>query len=153
LRCVFFIIEGDTYRLHSYPELAVTFGLILGILFEVRVLRDMLRQQQRMSKSLSVAAGALSDIMEEHFREWKLTSAEQDVATFTIKGFSIAEVAKLRGSAEGTIKTHLNSIYRKVGVPGRAQLVNVLVEDLLNAPLLIAPSQNQPLFQPEKTTA
>ena len=45
-------------------------------------------------------------------------------------------IAELRGSAEGTIKTHLNAIYRKSGVSGRAQLVSVLVEDLLHAPLL-----------------
>ncbi|MBC7740336.1 MAG: helix-turn-helix transcriptional regulator [Candidatus Saccharibacteria bacterium] len=70
------------------------------------------------------------------FRGWHLTPTEQDVASFTIKGCSIAEIARLRGSAEGTIKTHLNAIYRKSGVTGRAQLVSVLVEDLLQTPLI-----------------
>ena len=89
-----------------------------------------------MQHSLNVAAGALSDLMTSYFVSWGLTPTEQDVAAFTIKGFSIAEIAELRGSAEGTIKTHLNAIYRKSGVSGRAQLVSVLVEDLLHAPLL-----------------
>lgn len=53
-----------------------------------------------------------------------------------IKGYSIAEIAGLRGSAEAAIKAQLNSIYRKSGTQGRAQLVSVLVEDLLRAPLL-----------------
>ena len=44
--------------------------------------------------------------------------------------------AKLRGSAEGTIKTHLNAIYRKSGVTGRAQLVSILIEDLMRGTLV-----------------
>lgn len=130
------LVEGDTSRLHSYPELAMTIGLVLGIVFEIRLLRALLRRQDEMSRSLTVAAGALADVMEQHFRDWNLTEAEQDVAAFTIKGYSISEIAELRGSAAGTVKTHLNAIYRKAGIPGRAQLVSVLVEDLLNTPLI-----------------
>jgi DNA-binding NarL/FixJ family response regulator len=130
------ILEGDSSRLHSYPELAVTIGLAFGIWFEASVLRNMLSEKNKMSQSLGVASGELASIMEDQFRSWSLTSAEKDVATFTIKGFSIAEIAKLRGSADGTIKTHLNAIYRKAGVPGRAQLVSIFVEDLLTAPLV-----------------
>lgn len=118
------------------PELAATAGLLLGILFELWLLRRLLHRQQGMTRSLSIAAGALSQVMEGYFAEWALTPAERDVAAFTIKGFSIAEIAKLRGSAEGTIKTHLNAIYRKAGVAGRAQLVSLMVEDLMRAPLL-----------------
>ena len=89
-----------------------------------------------MQQSLTVAATALSDLMQGYFDSWGLTPTEQDVAAFTIKGCSIAEIATLRGSAEGTIKTHLNAIYRKSGVTGRAQLVSFLVDDLLHTPLI-----------------
>ena len=120
----------------NLSEIAASTGLILGILFEVAVLWRLLHQQARMQQSLGVAAGALAGLMQSYFHSWGLTPTEQDVATFTIKGYSIAEIAQLRGSAEGTIKTHLNAIYRKSGVAGRSQLVSVLVEDLLQAPLL-----------------
>ena len=83
-----------------------------------------------------MAAGALAELMEDYFRQWALTPSEADVAAFTIKGYSIAEIATLRGSAEGTVKTHLNAIYRKAGVQGRGQLVSLLIEDLLNGPLV-----------------
>lgn len=126
--------EADS--LHLLPEIAATVGLVIGIAVEVSVLMSMLRRQQRMEKGLGVAAGALAELMEDYFTTWSLTPSEQDIATFTIKGYSIAEIAKLRGSAEGTIKTHLNAIYRKAGVPGRAQLVSLMVEDLLRAPLV-----------------
>jgi DNA-binding CsgD family transcriptional regulator len=122
--------------LHLLPEFAASFGLVVGILYEARVLIRMLRKQAHLEQSLGVAAGALADLMENYFSQWALTPSEQDVAAFTIKGYSIAEIADLRGSREATIKTHLNAIYRKSGVSGRGQLVSLLIEDLLNAPLV-----------------
>lgn len=121
---------------HMMPELAATAGLFVGIAFELRALLQLLRRQAIMEKSLGVAAGALAGLMEDYFRQWELTPSEADVATFTIKGYTIAEIAQMRGSAEGTVKTHLNAIYRKAGVQGRGQLVSVLIEDLLNTPLV-----------------
>lgn len=120
----------------NLSELAAAVGLILGLIFETVVLRRLMQRQARMQHSLTVASGALTELMEGYFRSWALTPTEADVAAFTIKGFSIAEIASLRGSAEGTIKTHLNAIYRKSGTGGRAQLVSVLVEDLFRGALL-----------------
>ncbi len=120
----------------NLSEIAASFGLWLGLAFESLVLWRLLGRQHRMQQSLNVASGALSELMEGYFRTWALTPTEADVAAFTIKGFSIAEIAQFRGSAEGTIKTHLNAIYRKSGVTGRAQLVSVLVEDLFRGPLV-----------------
>jgi DNA-binding CsgD family transcriptional regulator len=128
--------EGGVVLTHMLPELGATLGLFVGLAFEVRALMNLMRRQAVMEKSLGVAAGALGALMEDYFRQWGLTPSEADVAAFTIKGYSIAEIATLRGSAEGTVKTHLNAIYRKAGVQGRGQLVSVLIEDLLNAPLV-----------------
>jgi DNA-binding CsgD family transcriptional regulator len=129
----------DMSMAHILPEIGATVGLLIGIAFEISYLTRLLRRQETMARGLGVAAGALSDLMEGYFRDWGLTSAEQDVAAFTIKGYSIAEIAELRGSAEATVKTHLNAIYRKARVPGRGQLVSLLIEDLMRAPL-IAPA-------------
>jgi DNA-binding CsgD family transcriptional regulator len=120
---------------HFIPEALATTCLFLGIAVEIRVFLELLHRQQRLQQGLEVASGALAEVINTYFEQWNLTEAEQDVAGFTIKGYSIAEIAKLRGSAEATIKAQLNSIYRKSGTQGRAQLVSVLVEDLLRAPL------------------
>lgn len=124
---------------HLMPEIGATTGLFLGILFEIAVLVRLLRRQARLQQGMSVAAGALAEVMEGWFARWGLTPAEADVAAFTVKGFSIAEVAGFRGSSEATVKTHLNAIYRKSGAAGRAQLISLLVEDLLRAPLVDLP--------------
>lgn len=129
-------VVSGAYGLGDFvPEALASVGLAVALVIQFRLLRQMQHRQAKMQQGLDVARGALSDLMERHFRDWQLTRAEQDIATFTIKGYSIAETAALRGSAEGTVKTHLNAIYRKAGVAGRAQLVSVLVEDLLRGPL------------------
>ncbi|WP_236019463.1 helix-turn-helix transcriptional regulator [Fuscibacter oryzae] len=121
---------------HILPELGATAGLVLGIVFEIAVLMRMLRKQAQLQQAMGVAAGALAEVMEGYFGRWGLTPSEADVAGFTVKGYAIAEIAGFRGSSEATVKTHLNAIYRKAGVAGRAQLVSLLVEDLFRAPLV-----------------
>jgi DNA-binding CsgD family transcriptional regulator len=121
---------------HILPELGATVGLVLGVVFEVLVLMRLLRKQAQLQQAMGVAAGALNEVMQSYFGQWGLTPSEADVAGFTVKGFAIAEIAGFRGSSEATVKTHLNAIYRKAGVTGRAQLVSLLVEDLFRAPLV-----------------
>lgn len=135
----FLVQPADLWiRSHLFLELAANLGLIGAIVFEGAYLARLLRRQAHTDRALSVASGALHDVMEGYFDEWGLTPSEADVAAFTIKGCSIAEIARLRGSAEGTVKTHLNAIYRKAGVAGRSQLVNFLIEELLGGPLVPA---------------
>ncbi len=130
--------SGGGMTTHMMIELFANAGLILAIVVEGLFLRRLLRQQARTEKALSAASWALHDLMQDYFAQWGLTAAEADVAGFTIKGFSIAEIAAMRQSAEGTVKSQLNAIYRKSGLSGRGQLVSLLIEDLLSGPLPVA---------------
>lgn len=116
---------------HFIVEFLAAFGLIAGVLVEIRVLTGLLRRKAHLEEQLSVAAGAFHDIMEARFRDWALTPSEADVATFTLKGMSIAEIAALRGTADGTVKAQLGAIYRKAGVNSRGALLGLFVEDLM----------------------
>lgn len=127
---------GAALTTHVLVEVVANLALLAAVVVEVRILRAMLRRQAHADRALSIASGALHDVLEAHYAQWGLTPSEADVATFTIKGCSIAEIARLRGSAEGTVKTHLNAIYRKSGLAGRGQLASLLIEDLMGpAPL------------------
>jgi len=117
---------------------------VAGVAFEGSYLVRLLRRQAHAERALSAASGALHEVMEGYFEDWRLTPAEADVAAFTIKGFSIAEIATLRGSAEGTVKTHLNAIYRKAGVTGRSQLLSLFIEDLMRDDGAIRPMPESP---------
>lgn len=126
---------------HFIVETLAGLSLAFSVVFELRYLLGLLRRQARMERSLSIASGALHDLMEQYFRDWGLTPSEQDVATFAIKGMPISDIATMRGSAEGTVKAHLNAIYRKANVSGRSELVSLLIEDLMAQPLLTEDGQ------------
>lgn len=143
---LFFVTDvmADSYSIdgvfvfssHLYFESGATIGLIFGIFFEAKYLRDLLRQSQAAAQNMRVATGALNEVITDYFLQWGLTPAEKDVAMFAIKGMTNAEIASLRNSSEGTIKAHLNAVFRKADVTGRNQLVSLLVEDLMGSPLI-----------------
>jgi len=138
---VFFLIDVvEDFRAapgagwHLTIEFFATLCLIAAIVFEIGVILRILRRQAHLERSVSIASSAMQDVIDAYFEAWKLTPTEQDVATFLVKGLSISEIAALRGSAEGTIKSHLNSIYRKSGTRSRGDLLSCLIEDLMGAP-------------------
>ena len=112
--------EGANSLLHNAAELAAAVGLALGVGFLSHELRKLLARQAHMARQIEVASGAFHDLLEARFDEWSLTPSERDVALLLVKGLSIAEIAGLRGSAEGTVKAHCNKVYSKAGVAGRA---------------------------------
>ena len=85
-----------------------------------------------------MASGAFARVIEEHFDTWGLSASERDVAMLAIKGLSIAEIAALRNTKEGTVKAQNAAVYRKAGVSGRLQLLSLFIEELLAEPLVDA---------------
>ena len=120
---------------HLMVELVASLTLFLAIYIEARLMLIMRQRQKQSERSMRVASGAFQQVINDYFTSWGLSPAECDVAGFLIKGYSITEISKFRKSAEGTIKTQLNAVYRKAGVSGRSQLVSLLIEDLLAEPL------------------
>ena len=126
---------GSPFAPHLLIEALANLVLIAAIGIEAAYLRGILRQQAHDARVVEVASGALRDAITAYFGDWRLTHAEAEVAELVIKGKSIADIATARGSAEGTIKTQLNAVYRKAGVSGRSELVSILIGDLLDGPL------------------
>ncbi len=116
---------------HHYLEFAVVVALVLGIGFTAGQIRKVLHKNRSMETMLRAATGAFNQLMEEQFDAWSLTPSERDVALLAIKGLSIAEIAKLRQTKEGTIKAQCNATYRKAGVTGRLQLISFFIEELM----------------------
>ncbi len=112
-------------------ETLVAIALVFGLAFSANELRLILSRQDHLEDQIKVASGAFSEVLETHFLAWSLTSAERDVAILAIKGFSIAEMAQLRDTKQGTIKAQCASVYRKADVAGRLQLLSVFLDDLL----------------------
>ena len=52
-----------------------------------------------------------------------LTERESEIAALVAQGLQNRAVAHHLGIGEGTVKIHLHSIYRKLGIKNRSQLV------------------------------
>ncbi|MGC3939564.1 helix-turn-helix transcriptional regulator [Roseobacter sp. EG26] len=112
-------------------EALVTVALFFGLTFTANELRQVLKRQDQLEDQIKVASGAFSEVLEARFHAWSLTAAEREVAILAIKGFSIAEMADLRDTKQGTIKAQCASVYRKADVAGRLQLLSIFLDDLL----------------------
>jgi DNA-binding CsgD family transcriptional regulator len=124
----------DSFPSHLSLEAAASVSLIAAIVLEARLLRQILRRKAHLEHSLALARAAMQDVIAWHFRSWRLSPSETDVATFLVKGLSIQEIAEMRGCAQGTVKAHLNAIYRKSGTQNRGDLLSVLLDGVMEAP-------------------
>jgi len=73
---------------------------------------------------------ALGQAIEAQFKQWRLTAAEIDIAGLMLKGASLKEIALARDTSEATIRQQAQSIYRKSGLSGRAELSAYFLESL-----------------------
>lgn len=121
-------------------EITVVVALAVGVFITLREMLALRARQKALEDQLRAASGAFHEILEQHFADWRLTPAEQDVALMTIKGLSIAEIAALRNTAEGTVKAQSAGIYRKAGVSGRPQLLSLFIDELMGDGILNGPA-------------
>jgi len=61
--------------------------------------------------------------------DMRLTERESEVVTFLASGMSNRDIADAMILSENTVKTHLKSIFQKIGVTSRAQAVARIVTD------------------------
>jgi DNA-binding CsgD family transcriptional regulator len=68
--------------------------------------------------------------MENQFREWHMTGAEQDIGLLILKGLNHKEIAALRRTSEATVRQQAQAIYRKADLPGKTAFCAYFLEDL-----------------------
>lgn len=131
-------IAPMSWQLREMAEVGAAFGLMAGVFVGAHTLWQLVDDRNRAevarddaARRLRRASTAFQALMEERFAEWDLTAAERDVAHFALKGLSLSQIAAMRNTSEGTVKTQTNAIYRKAGVSGRPQFLSVFIEDLL----------------------
>ena len=133
----------NTFGDSDLLEALVTIALFMSLAFTGNELRQILTHQGKLEDQIKVASGAFEDVMETRFTDWALTAAEREVAILAIKGFSIAEMADLRTTKQGTIKAQCASVYKKAAVAGRLQLLSVFIDDLMADDLISAAQQTE----------
>ena len=132
------LVEIRDMTPHRWVETASVIALAIGGILSLREYWslhrhsvEVVKRNDRVEQELRAASGAFQDVITQHFDRWELTEAERAVALLSIKGASIAEIAVMRATREGTIKALNSSIYRKSGVSSRAELISVVIEELI----------------------
>lgn len=77
------------------------------------------------------------------FADWKLTSAEQKVASMLVLGHSLKEIAENCHRGEGTIRQHATIIYKKAQLSGRAKLTGYFLQRLIDTDKMQLPTHTQ----------
>ena len=124
-------LSAIPWILHEIFTLMTLVGFCVGMYFIARSYRLAASNTRYLMKQLDAAKGAFQSGIDEYFVEWGLSEAEKDIALLTIKGMTISEIAEIRNTKQSTIKTQSSASYKKAGVSSRAQLVSLLIEELL----------------------
>ena len=139
---VYFVMDGigdlieqarKGFSLDLAMECLIAFALLGGVILSSRYIVRLTRELRWKEQSLARATGELADHIALRFQEWELTPGEGEVALFALKGCDVAEIARLRGAAPGTVRSQLSQIYTKSGVSSQAMLVSLFIDDLLGA--------------------
>ena len=126
--------------LESIMECVIAVALLAGTILGARYTQRLLADARRSEQALGMARGAMAQLIELRFAEWNLTRSESEVALFAIKGSTIPDIARLRGSAEGTVRSQLSQVYAKAGVANQTMLLAVFRDDLID-PLAVDDAQ------------
>ena len=123
---------GHGFSLELTMECVAAVALVGGVVVSSRYLSLSARELAHNERTLAKARGALAEHIRVRFDDWRLTPGECEVALFALKGCDVAEIARLRGAAAGTVRSQLSQIYAKAGVGSQAMLVSLFIDDLLD---------------------
>ncbi len=116
-------------------ELAQSLVVVIAFESEARIVRDMIGAgadaivlEAELEQSLGTAIAAvlagqvvLPRIVREHLVRPTLSPREKQIAGMVVLGFTNGEIAAKLHLAETTVKSHLTSIFRKLGVRSRSE--------------------------------
>ena len=137
------IVTLSDSTFHVVIEGLAVLCLFIGIALSIRERRRLQSRNRAVEAQLQIASGAFQELMRDAFDRWKLTPSEREIALLTIKGFSNAEIAKLRKTSEGTVKAQSNAVFRKAEVSGRTQLLSHFIDELVGEPIVRPPDEKK----------
>jgi DNA-binding CsgD family transcriptional regulator len=138
--CAFFLADIVTdvalegWHRHLVIEAGSVIILLVSVVLGARQCREYIAAARRNDAAIAAARGMLSELIATQFDVWGLTAAEADVALFALKGCEVHEIARLRGSAAGTVRAQLARVYAKAGVESHSGLIALFLEDLIDLP-------------------
>lgn len=117
--------------IHLISEGAGLVLLLAGMVLSHILLRHTQAGMEDKMRQLGSLRGQFDTIIMERFHSWELSAAESDIALLSLRGLKICEIARMRHTAEGTIKAQLSAVHRKSGISSRTELLALFMDEFL----------------------
>ena len=125
--------ENELNTLHLIIETFATVTII-GVVFLLNdYIRLMENKEKQMVGVLASMRSGIMQVMHHRLRTFGLTPSEYEIGIMIIKGYELPEIAALRGTSIGTIKSQCHSLYQKANVSSRASLLCICLDEVLGS--------------------
>lgn len=128
-------LGGMGYTAEELVHLVFEMLAVAGLGYATVTFRAYLRllqaEAERSKETIHMLRGNFDEVLHQKFEQWGLTAAERDVTLLIIRGLSVAEIAAARNTAQGTIKAQTTSIFRKIGVGSKTELMSTIIDEFL----------------------
>lgn len=142
---LFFDVGGELHSAYLYPqsftgfvwlhlgmEVAASLGLGLAFILLRLKTRNAVSETAKERHRLHTLRSDFDSFLHRRFDTWGLSKAEADIALLTLRGLKISEIAALRNTRDGTIKSQLSTIFRKSDVHSRTAFVAQFIDEFLD---------------------
>src|SRR5690348_2889657 len=99
-----------------------------GYLLKEALHTEVVRAIRSVHAGRRMISRAVSERLSESFPQISLTSREVQVLSFVAQGLGNKEIADRLGTADGTIKMHIQNIRSKLGAADRAHAVTIAIQ-------------------------
>lgn len=125
-------VEGIVPSLHLVVEGLANLALVAAVAIEVRILRDSAAPAGACRPGAVDRLGGAARCARRPLPAMGADPVRGGCRHLHHQGLLYRRDRAAARLGQGTVKTHLNAIYRKSGLSGRGQLASLLIEDLLN---------------------
>jgi len=119
------------WQTREFVEIGASLGLILGTILGFYFARLASADKARAAALHRLTPSEFKAVVQDYFDDLGLTRPESETGWHLLKGRSMAEIAKSRGTNIAKVKTHCKTIYRKAGVGGKRQLFSAIIQNVL----------------------
>lgn len=140
-----FDVGGELHGVVLYPrsfnwrakallgtELLATPGLGFAFVRTRAEIRRTFANSRDDKDRLRAPRDEFDQLMHQRFRGRGPSPAESDVTLLTMRGLKIADIARMRGALQGTVKSQLSTIFRKSGTSTRTEFDARFIDEFLD---------------------
>lgn len=138
-------LAAGTTGIHVVIEVLMMLASAIGVFYfwnQLRIVRQSERELGRELKKTREEASLweeaeqhllknLREAINKQFMQWDFSPTDKEIAFFLLKGLSLKEIARLRGSTFNSIRQQAHVLYSKAGLGGRAELSAFFLGGLL----------------------